>query len=54
MVWGQQCKSPKKLSDLMPINVIFTNSGRISLRDTIILILVFICIISSFKIEFQS
>jgi len=40
-IWGQEYKYLKKWSDLMPINVTVTNSGNISLQETLIKILVF-------------
>jgi len=41
VVWGQEYyKSLKKWSDLMPINVTVTNTGKILLQETIVKILV--------------
>jgi len=36
MSWGQEYKSLKEWSDLMPINVTLTNSGKISLEETLL------------------
>jgi len=33
--WGQEYPRVKKLDDLMPINVTFTNSGKIALPEII-------------------
>jgi len=41
VVWGQEYKSLKKWSDLMPLNVTVANSGKISLQESIMRILVF-------------
>jgi len=47
VVWGQEYyKSLKKWSELMPINVTVTNSGKISLQVCVIKILVFTLVAS--------
>jgi len=41
VVWDEEYKSLKKWSDLVSTNVTVTNSGKISLQETIIKTLVF-------------